>query len=151
MLLCILSFCIYYTISFHNFEIFFLDKLINFNSNDFENYIKKLDEIKRKLKNDNNEEEEKGDEIEELDTKKKEDEDEEGNDTTDKKNSTENNEKRKNKKKDRNKQNKIQQQRRKKLSLMISFFRTKNILFEVKIILILTFSIIYYLLSFLIK
>jgi hypothetical protein len=47
MLLCILFFCIYYTISFHNFEIFFLDKLINFNSNDFDNYIKKLDDIKK--------------------------------------------------------------------------------------------------------
>jgi len=153
MILCILSFCIYYTISFHNFEIFFLDKLINFNSNDFENYINKLDQIKKKLRNDNNEEEEKGDEMElnDMDTKKKEEDDEEGNDTTDKKNSTENNEKKKNKKKDRNKQNKIQQQRRKKLNLMISFFRTKNILFEVKIILILTFSLIYYLLSIFIK
>ena len=153
MLLCILSFCIYYTISFHNFEIYFLDKLINFNSTNFDNYITKLDQIKKKLRNDNNDEEDKGDDMDlnELDTKKKDEDEEEGNDTTNKKNSTENNGKKKNIKKDKNKQNKIQQQRRKKLNLMVSFFRTKNILFEAKIILILAFSLLYYILSIFIK
>ena len=153
MSLCLLSFCIYYTISFHNFEIFFLDKLINFNSANFDNYIKKLDEIKKRLRNDNNEDEDKGEDIElnELDSKKRDEEEEEGNNSLEKRNSNEIPEKKKYKKKDRNKQNKIQQQRRKKLNLMIAFFRTKNILFDIKILSILVSSLIYYILSIYIK
>ena len=47
-----------------NIEIYFLERLINFNSTNFENYIKRIDEIKKKLRNDTNEDEEKADDIE---------------------------------------------------------------------------------------
>ena len=92
-----------------NIEIYFLDKLINFNSTDFENYLKKLDEIKKKLRNDTTEEEDKGD-----DMNLRDDEDGEGTDIVEKKQLQESH-KTKSKKKDKNKHNKIQQQRKKKI------------------------------------
>ena len=61
---------------------YFLDKLINFNSTEFENYLKKLDEIKKKLRNDTIEEEDKGD-----DMNLKDDEDGEGTHVIEKKQS----------------------------------------------------------------
>ena len=112
-------------------EIYFLDKLINFNSTDFENYLKKLDEIKKKLRNDTTEEEDKGD-----DMNLKDDEDGEGTDAVEKKQIQES-QKTISKKKDKNKQNKIQQQRKKKLKVMTKFFRIILILFLIKLILIL--------------
>ena len=48
----------YFVFMFNQLEIFFLDKLINFNSTNFEMYLKNLEELKKKLKNYNNEEEE---------------------------------------------------------------------------------------------
>ena len=78
-----------------------------------------------------------------LDSKKKDEENREGNDNLEEKPSKEI-EKRKNKRKMRNKQSKIQQQRRKKLNFMISFFRKNNILFLIKVILILFLTVSYY-------
>ena len=60
----IFFFYAYYTLSLQNIEIYFLERLINFNSTNFENYIKRIDEIKKKLRNDTNEDEEKADDIE---------------------------------------------------------------------------------------
>ena len=37
----------------HNIIIFFLERLINFNSINLDNYLKNLDEIKKKIQNDN--------------------------------------------------------------------------------------------------
>jgi hypothetical protein len=73
ILIILLVFYTHYILSLHNIVIFFLEKLINFNSTNFENYTKKLEEIKKKLGNDNNEEEDKGDDIDfnEFDSKKK--------------------------------------------------------------------------------
>ena len=146
ILLFLLIFFIYYIISLFKIVIFFLDKLINFNSSDFENYLKKLDEIKKKLRNDTTEEEEKGDDI---DLK---DEDEgEGNENIEQKHMNEKQGKTKNKKKDKNKKLKIQQQRKKKLNIMTSFFRINVILFLIKIILILFSSLTYYILCIFIQ
>ena len=145
-LILILIIYIYYIISFQNIEIGFLDRLINFNSNDFDSYIKKLEEIKKKLRNDTSEEEVKEDDIEfnDLDTKKKEEEFAENENLEEKQSNEIIN---KSNKKKKNKQSKIQQQRRKKLNFMISFFRKKNILFLVQIIIILFLSLTYYLIS----
>jgi len=145
ILLFLLFFFIYYIISLFNIEIYFLDKLINFNSTDFDNYLKKLDEIKKKLRNDTTEEEDKGD-----DMNLKDDEDGEGNDEIEKK-QLQDSHKTKNKKKDKNKHNKIQQQRKKKLKVMTKFFRINLILFLIKLILILISSMTYYILCIFIK
>jgi hypothetical protein len=152
-LLCLLFFYIHYIISLHNIELNFLDKLINFNSPNFENYTKRLEEIKSKLRNDNNEEEIKEDDndFNELESKKKEEEDAEVNDDIEGKQLNNDFAKRINKKKMKNKQSKLQQQRRKKLSLMISFFRKNNIFFALKIIIISLFSLSYYIVFIFVK
>ena len=49
----IMFFYIYHILHLHHIEINFLEKLINFNSPNFEKYIKNLNELKNKLKNDN--------------------------------------------------------------------------------------------------
>ena len=153
ILFCLLFIYIYYIISLHTIELIFLDKLINFNSPNFDNYTKKLEEIKKKLRNDSNDEDAKEDDIDfnELESKKKDEEEGEGNDIMEEKHLNEDNDKRKNKKKLRNKQCKIQQQRRKKITLMISFFRKNNIFFAIKIIVILFCSLTYYLIFTFIK
>jgi len=145
ILLFLLFFFLYYIISLFNMEIYFLDKLINFNSTNFEIYLKKLDEIKKKLRNDTSEEEEKGE-----DMNLKDDEDGEGTDVVEKKQLQESH-KAKNKKKDKNKNNKIQQQRKKKLNVMTKFFKINLILFLIKLILILFSSMTYYILCIFIK
>ena len=149
----ILSVYIYFTICFHYIEIEFLNKLINFNSTDFDNYIKRLDEIKKKLRNDSNEEEGKDDDMDfnELDSKKKEDEFGEGIEKNEEKQSNKILEKRNDKKKMKNKQSKIQQQRRKKLKLMISFFSKNNFFFLIKVIFILISFITYYIIFIIIS
>ena len=148
MILFLILFFLYYIISLFNIEIFFLDKLINFNSTNFENYLKKLDEIKKKLRKDNTEEEEKADDIE-----LKDEEEGEANDIIGEKNSNKINKKVKSIQKDKskNKKNKIQQHRRNKLKLMTSFFRVNTLFFQFKIILILSSSLTYYILSIFIK
>ena len=60
ILIFLLSIYIHYILCLHNIEIYFLEKLINFNSTHFDNYIKNLNDIKKKLRNDNNEEDDKG-------------------------------------------------------------------------------------------
>jgi len=141
-----------FIIVLHHIEIFFLEKLINFNSTEFDAYIKKLDEIKKKLRNDNSEEEDKVDDMDfnELDSKKKDEDDKEGQEMNEEHKS---HDKAKNKKKKRNgnKQNKIQQQKKKKLNLMTTFFSRNNIIFIVKIILLILVSLSYYLLVTLMK
>ena len=146
IILFLILFFIYYIISLFNIEIYFLDKLINFNSINFDNYLKKLDEIKKKLRNDNTEEEEKVDDIE-----LKDEEEGEGNDAIEEKNSKAINKKEKTFEKGKSKKNKIQQHRRNKLKMMTTFFRVNTLFFQFKIILILSSSLTYYILSIFIK
>ena len=143
---------LYYVLSLNNIEINFLDKLINFNSTEFDNYIKRLDEFKKKLRNDNNEEDEKGDDMDlnDIESKKKEEEEGEKNEIIEEKNSHEF-EKRKNQKKMRSKQSKIQQQRREKLNLMITFFWRSNFFFIIKVALIFILILLYYIITMLIS
>ena len=45
-------------------ELYFLDRLINFTSTSFDEYLKKLDELKKKFRDDTNDDEDKnGDEL----------------------------------------------------------------------------------------
>ena len=154
ILIILLIFYVHYILSLHNIVIYFLEKLINFNSTNFDSYTKKLEEIKKKLGNDNNEEDDKGDDIDfnEFDSKKKDEEekDGEGKDLKDQRKSLDKEEKQK-KKKSGNKQSKIQLQKKKKIQVMISFFIKANILLGIKIILIMLISMSYYIISLLYK
>ena len=147
MVIIILFFYINNILSLHRVEINFLEKLINFNSPNFDDYIKKIDEFKKKLRNDTNEDEDKGDDMDfNDDSKKKEEENKEGKEKNEGKSYEKNTNKRKT-----NKQNKIQQQRKKKLQAMKLYFTKKNILFILKILLIIIMTFLYYVISEIMK
>ena len=116
-----------------NMEIFFLEKLINFSSSNFEDYLKKLEELKKKFRDDSNDEEEKNpDELDNGvdDIEGKNENSKDNNDINIKKNFANNKENPKNKK---NKQNKIQQQKLKKKKIMSDYFIKYNIYFGIKL------------------
>ena len=113
---------------------FYFDKLMNFNSPNFEVYLKTLDEIKKKFRDDTNEDEEKN-----LDDELKDEMDEKNdynskikNDEKNKKEDSLNNRSLKKKK-----QSKIQQQKLKNKRIISDY------LFKINIILILKFGIIF--------
>ena len=150
----------YFIFDFNQLEVFFLDKLINFNSPNFEIYLKNLEDLKKKLKNYKNEEEENniddmeiemGTKIEaetkgvnnsksQIDKKKIKDDEYKENDEEPKKIS----------KKRGNKQSKIQQQRIKKKKIMSFYFFKENIFFGIKISIILICFVSFFVVSFLI-
>ena len=144
----IIIFYIILIIQIHNIEIYFVDKLINFNSTNFDGFLKKLEELKKKFRNENNEEEEKEEENE-MDSKK---EDEENEKTEDQKVKLVSSQKslksnKKSKKKDGNKQ----KQKKNKLKIMTFFFIKANISFIIKIIVIIIISLTYYIISIFIE
>ena len=147
ILVVLLIFYIISLIKLHRTEIYFLEKLINFNSTNFEGYLKNLEEIKKKLQNDNlNEEEEKDDmDINDLDSKKNSKEENE------KESKMISHKKLKTKKKDQNKIGKMIKQKNNKYKIMSSFFIKINIFLGVKILLIMITSLSYYILSELIE
>ena len=153
ILLTILLIAGYFNKSMLDIELYFLEKLINFNSTNFDNYIKKIDEIKKKMRNDSNEEEEKVDDMDfnDIDSKKKEEEEGEKNEALGSKTAAEKEEKKKKKKRGGNKQNKIQQQRKKKLKIMKAYFLKINIFFASRIFLVLLMTLSYYLISMIFK
>ena len=140
-----------YLISILNIELYFLEKLVNFNSLNFDNYIKRIDEIKKKLRNDSIEEEDKGDDIDSNDAESKKINVEDGDEMNNsKKNNTEKEEKRKKKKKN-GKQSKILQQRKKKLKIMKSFFSRNNLFFALKTFAIVVPLFLYYIISIILR
>jgi len=124
-------------------ELYFLDRLINFTSSSFEEYLKKLDELKKKFRDDTNEDEDKnGDELE-----GKGDDAEGKNENNSKIKDTTKNNNNKNSKKKKSKQNKLQQQRMKKKKIMSKYFYKINLFFGLKIGLISILSISYFILA----
>ena len=138
--ICIFIFYIYYIIFLYNIEKIFLTKLIYFNSPNFEIYIKKLEEIKKQLINDNNNDEEeiKIEEFKNSISNKKE---------TNVVEKTKKSEKRKSKKKDKFN---IHYYYKLKIKKILSFFSKKNIIFGMIISLIMLIFLSYYIISFLI-
>ena len=126
-------------------EIYFLEKLINFNSPNFDGYLKSLEDIKKKLRLENEEDEEKDEDME-IESKRatKKEEEEENNKKKKKINEKEGENKRK--KKDK-KSNKFLQVKQKKKRIMGMFFFKWNLFFTIKVLVILIISISYYLVS----
>ena len=134
---------IFYILRINNIESYLLNKLLNFNSINFDNYLKQLDEIKKKIKNDKDDD---NDNININNTDSKVEEEKERNGT--KSNSLQ--KEIKNKKKEIKKQ-KIKKQKKYKINKMTSYFMKKNILFLVKIIITYILFLTYYILSFFIE
>ena len=154
----ILAIFLYYIFDFNKIELFFLDKLINFSSPNFENYLKTIEDLKKKLKNTKLEEEENN--LEEIDYKV--DSKNGGNSKKTSHNKIDKQktsmikssktkieqETKKLSKKKTHKQNKIQQQKIKKRKVMSFYFYKENILFAVKISLILICFVSYFIVSY---
>ena len=136
---------IYIVYKIYSNEIYFLEKLINFNSPNFDGYLKSLEDIKKRLRLENEEDEEKDEDME-MESKRvsKKDEEEENNKKKRKINEKENENKRK--KKDK-KSNKFLQVKQKKKRIMGMFFFKWNLFFTIKVLVILIISISYYLVS----
>jgi len=139
-LLLILAIYIWFIFKIYNIEIYFASKLLNFNSINFDLYLKKLNEIKKKLRNDNNDEEEKDDIDYDSESKKdsKRDEDE---------NNAKINKKDINIKNNKKKNEKYQKLKRDKIKIITGYFFKNNIIFGIKIILIMIISLSYYVIS----
>ena len=125
-----------YNINF--MELYFLERLINFTSNSFDVYIKNLNELKKKFRDDNNDEDEKNDDFEikgdngnENSKNKKESIIQENNDT----------------KKKKNKKIKLQQQKIKKKKIMSNYLFILNVFFGLKIGVIFIISMTYFIVS----
>ena len=124
-------------------ELYFLDRLINFTSTSFDEYLKKLDELKKKFRDDTNDDEDKnGDELD-----GKGDDAEVKNENNSKIKDTIKNSNNKNSKKKKSKQNKLQQQRMKKKKIMSKYFYKMNLFFGLKIGLISVLSLSYFILT----
>jgi hypothetical protein len=135
---------IYIVYKIYSNEIYFLEKLINFNSPNFDGYLKSLEDIKKRLRLESEEDEDKDDDmdIESKKTAKKEEEEEKSK----KKKKEEKAEGTKKKKKDK-KSNKFMQVKQKKKRIMGMFFFKWNLFFTIKVLIILIISISYYLVS----
>ena len=125
----------------YNVQLFFIEKLINFNSPNFDKYVKNLEEIKKKLQN-NFEEEDKddidiNDSISKNNTKKEEENENKSKLNLKKKS-------KKSKKKDPNKTGKLMKQKNNKIKIISSYFRKYNIFFAIKILIIVFISISYF-------
>ena len=115
-------------------QIFCIDRLINFNSTNFDDYLKNLEEFKKKFRDDNTDENEKSEKSEKID-----DIDGKNVNKTQIQNKKDINNNKKNKK-----QNKLQQQKLKKKKIMNSYFYKTSLLFFIKMSLFLIISIIYF-------
>ena len=150
----------YYIFDFNQLEIYFLDKLINFNSPNFEIYLKILEDLKKKLKNYKNEDEENNVDEMEMEMNSKNEADSQKNNSKskiDKKNrknsiikDAEDQDFKKMNKKRGNKQSKLQQQRIKKKKVMSFYFYKENILFAIKTSIILICFVSFFIVSFLV-
>jgi hypothetical protein len=121
-------------------------KLLNFNSINFDLYLKKLNEIKKKLRNDSNDEDDKDDIDYDSESKKDSKRDEDKNNDKAKKREINIPKNQKNKIKNE----KYQKQKRDKIKIIIGYFLKRNIIFGIKIILIMIISLSYYVISIMI-
>ena len=136
----------YYIYQISNIEMFFLEKLINFSSTNFDEYLKRLDELKKKFRDDNNEDDKNPDDDNKEDIEMNEE------NNSGKKDIKQNIDKKKkmnykNTKKKKNKQNKLVQKRLEKKKIMSKYFYKINCLFFLRVAIILIISIIYFIVS----
>ena len=156
LLISIFFFFIYYL---YTYEVFFIQKLIDFNNPKYELYLKQLEELKKKLRNENedDDDEDKEDDLgfgTGIGTKR--DEDSQKNKIKDNK---EKNDEDKKDKDDQKKlkrmrgkgKSKLQHQQKKKKTIMRNFFLRINLFFCIKIFILAFLGLTYYIFSTAIK
>ena len=146
-------FYIYLIIKLYKIEKYFISKLVKFHPVSFDNYIKYLEDLKKKLRNDSGEDEEKNDEENQSnENNEQHTKDDEKNNRREKRDSkierNINKESRHNKKKMQGKMSKIQQQKQEKINVMCKYIFQHNILTAFKIGIILILAMLYYVIVF---
>jgi hypothetical protein len=139
-------------IKLNKIENYFLRKLIRFSNIKFDNYLKYLEELKKKLRNDTGEDDENN--LPDENKKNTDSDEDEKNENklnkkltrgeTEKKGGNVDHKKKKNRKKMANKLNKLQQQRNEKYDVMSKYFYTSNLLSACKFASILILYMLYY-------
>ena len=130
-----------YIILTKNIHIFYFDKLMNFTSIRFESYLKKLDEVKKKFREDTNDDDEKNYDDFEFDDK---------NEFNSKKVTEETSKKEDNRNVKKKKQNKIIQQKIKNKRIISDYLWKKSIFLIIKFGIIFILSIAYYIVTIII-
>jgi len=136
----------YFIYNIYNIEINFLDRLINFNSKNFDEYLKGLEDFKKKFRNINDEDDKMIEDAQnENDLDEKSDNNSKNrNDKISYKKEYTYEKSVENKKK---KRNKMQQQKLKKKSIMSNYFHKSSVLFGLKVSFILIFSTLYFIIT----
>jgi len=147
---CIYIFILIYLFTYlicqmNSIELNFLDKLINFSSISFDEYIKNLDELKKVIRNETDNEEDKN--MDEFDIKEGDINDNVDDDSKNKNNENYKKEYTSNKNQKKNKQSKLQQQKLKKKIIMSKYFHKLNSFFALKIGFIFIVSVLYFALT----
>ena len=143
----------YLVYKINEMEKYFLEKLIKFHSLNFDAYLKILDDLKKKLRNDTGDDEEKGGgELDiEIGSKKSKKDDDDDKDKKNKKNRKDDKSDKKIRGKKGGKQNKLQQARNKKKKIMSKYFFRWNLFYILKVMAIIVVSMSYYLVFMLIE
>ena len=148
----ILIIYIIFILKLNNLEIVFLEKLINVNSPNFDGYLKNLEEIKKKLHNDNITDDEEKDDLDINDlTSKINSKKEEDNNKKESRDSKLFSQKKAKRVKNPNKLGKLLKQKKNKIKMMSSYFIKKNIFLGIKILLIMILSLSYYIVTVLLE
>ena len=149
----------YFIYYLYTYEVFFIEKLIDFNNPKYELYLKSLEELKKRLRNEN-EDEEDDDKEDDLGfgtgmgTKKEEDSQKNKNKDNKDKNEEDKKDKEDQKKMKRmrgKEKSKFQHQQKKKKTIMRNFFLRINLFFCIKIFVLAFLGLTYYIFSTAIK
>ena len=140
----------YFICKIYNIEITLLDRLISFNSKNFDEYIKGLEDLKKKFRDINDEDDKMIEDVQE------ENEFDEKSDNNSKNRNNNINYKKeytyeKNVENKKKKRNKMQQQKIKKKSIMLNYFHKSSILYGLKVSFILIFSTLYFCITIIIN
>ena len=156
LLILVFFYFIYYL---YTYEVFFIEKLIDFNNPKYEMYLKQLDELKKRLRNENedDDDDDKEDDLgfgTGMGTKKEEDS--QKNKIKDNKDKNEEDKKDKEEQKKQKRmrgkeKSKLQHQQKKKKTIMRNFFLRINLFFCIKIFVLAFLGLTYYIFSTAIK
>ena len=142
---------IWMTVKLYKIQTYFISKLVKFHSPNFENYIKYLEDLKKKLRNDSGEDDEKNEENQSNENNNENSKEEEIN-KKEKRDSMmtkdQNKENKRDKKKMKGKFSKIQQQKLEKIKVMSKYIFQFNVFLSLKILILFILSMLYYVIVF---
>ena len=140
---------IFFVKKIYNIEVNYLEKLISFTSPNFEEYLKRLHDLKKKFRENDNDEDKNDEDADKNDLEKNEEEENSFKIEKKKKITSKNIKNHSVDKSKKIKQIKLYQKRLEKKRIMSKYFFRKNLIFILKISLLLISSIIYFIITYL--